>query len=1521
MKTMNRIVLLLSFALGSLALPAQTPFVCDGDFFLSLGTSGSNTGFYRVQTDTATGQLVFNGFSPGNNSGARVNAMGYRVTDNLIYGVHPDGNTLYQIGADGIAVSLGDPGINNNYNYVAGDVTPDGNFLVVLGHANNISSIMVKIDLTSGTYNATQSSLFTTGSGNVFTADMTIDPFTGTIYGFDATSDRLITIDMATGTLDNTTYPQVASATLLGAMYFDAFGDLHGYGRPAGGGNSQNTFYDLDINTGAVTAVATGPSANSNDGCSCPFTIEMDHWASPSLAKPCDTVDYYIVVANNSGGDKPGLDLIMELPAGLIIDQILTNPFPGNMVSGVGSSLLRIENATIPVGIDTLIMSVVIEPLPISTPVMRSQARLVGVPPALGDSVFSDDPFTPPSPDSTSFYLSADTLVLPTQFGEYCQGDSLQLDASSIPANEWIWSNGTIGPTTVVDQPGTYYVFAVECSVLVDSFVVTELPLPPVTAHSDTAVCLGEQVLFQANGAVSYEWYKVGGGNLQGTGPALTPTPGVSTDYLVIGTDAKGCQASDTVRATVRPLPMVDAGADLALCYYEQIQVGSSNNDPSHSFAWSNGLLLADSNLMQPQFVHAVPGQYQLTLVATDTFGCQQSDQMWVTVHDLQLNVSTQDVDCFGNDNGAATVSVVGQPQFTYFWTDDLGLPLANGLQNNPNISIQNLEPGQYQNLVIDGNGCVDSIGFSITQPAAPLSSVILNSQDVDCFGNANGSIEVGGQGGTAPYEYSIDGGFNYQSVGLFTGLGGSNYTVQTRDANGCLTTISDTISSPTGLFGNVLAKRNIDCFGANNGGLTLFGSGGTPPYALTLDGINYVNGLSLSNLAPGIDTVSLVDNNGCQVAIPFEIFEPPALLGTAVYQRNIDCFGHATGELALSGSGGSFPYLFSLDGQTFQSDSFFLQLTAGTYAAIVQDDSLCQTVVPVTLTEPSALTLTNLYQENVDCFGNATGEVVVGGVGGTAPYLYQFDTLSFQAANQFGNLPAGDYAVFVEDDSACQAQLVVSIAEPPLLTLDIGVQANVACFGESTGFVDLAAAGGTPAYTYSQDSLLFGSSPLFPNLSVGTYQFWVRDDSNCLARVETEITEPEELQLTKVELQQIDCFGHDNGQVEATVTGGVMSYRYSLDGQNWQPGSRFSLLPPGTYQLWIQDDSACVVNYPFEITEPPLLVATASHTDVSCFDFADGTAAVAVEGGTPGYEYLWKTVPNQYTSVATGLPGGQYSVRVWDQNGCEARDTVDIFEPALLTLELLPGSIVEAYCDWANGEAAVVSDGGLQPHDIRWEGPNIREGYAATDLLGGDYVVSVTDRNGCVTTLPVFIPDTPPAVARFETLPSYEDSILLSDAQILFDNQSIGAAAFHWDFGDGGMSDAENPVWHYQETGVFPVRLTAYNSYFVCPTDTTVFLHIIPDGDVFIPSAFSPNDDGINDLFFLGGEGLVSYELQIFNRWGERLKVIQSLSEGWDGTNARGLPVPEGVYVYHVKALLNDGSEVDRGGTITLIR
>ncbi|MEL7192722.1 MAG: hypothetical protein AAFO96_09815 [Bacteroidota bacterium] len=719
---MRKYILLSGLLFWGVILYGQIPFVCDGDLFLSLEIVGS-TGLYQVEVEPATGTVFLSGLSPSNNSGNIIDAMGYRIVDNLIYGVNPGTGQIFSIGSDGVAYQVGSFQNTPQYSYYAGDVTPDGSELIVLGAGGNpnISQELATISFLNFSVSKQTMTLASGAASDVNCADIAFDPFTGILYGYDSRDRRLITIDPTTGII-NDTFPASQGANVLGAMYFDVFGQLRGYGTPSGG-STQNIFFEIDKGTGILTPFNAGPpssTSNTNDGASCPYTIEIQHWVNPSSSKSCDTILYYVKVANYSGGSQSGLDIVTDLPNGLTIDQIVYNPYGGVIVSGPGTDRLEVQNATVDIGQgqDSLVFTVVTEPLTLG--VFASQAKLLGLPPAFGDSAFSDDPFTPPFLDSTRLRIAADTIILPTQTLEFCQGDTLTLTTSDPDALLFEWSDGSTGSSLTVTQPGTYWVNAIECDITVDTFKIIELPLPVVDAGADQSICFGETANLLVSGTLSYTWSQLGSPTIISTSPNPILAPGDTTTYVVIGTDVNGCQNTDTIQIGVKPLSIMDAGNDTTICLYESVVLGNSSNPPGN-YVWT-----PDTNLVSmgssPLFTPSSAGNFPITLSLTDTFGCTQTDVVNVTVNDFQLTINTTDIDCFGDDNGVARL--VGSGISPYIYTLKAGgNDIQSGTQTNFPISIDSLAPGSYSVVVMDGNGCIDSLNFNIIQPSAPPRS------------------------------------------------------------------------------------------------------------------------------------------------------------------------------------------------------------------------------------------------------------------------------------------------------------------------------------------------------------------------------------------------------------------------------------------------------------------------------------------------------------------------------------------------------------------------------------------------------------------------------------------------------------------------------------------------------------------------------------------------------------------------------------------------------------------------------
>src|SRR5439155_9418939 len=261
-------------------------------------------------------------------------------------------------------------------------------------------------------------------------------------------------------------------------------------------------------------------------------------------------------------------------------------------------------------------------------------------------------------------------------------------------------------------------------------------------------------------------------------------------------------------------------------------------------------------------------------------------------------------------------------------------------------------------------------------------------------------------------------------------------------------------------LRSSISAQTNVACFGDSPGFPTLRSSDLTSPYSYAIDGVTFGSSGTFNNLAAGPYTVTVKDSKGCTTTQPVTITQPASELGSSISsQTNVACFGGSTGTVTVAGSGGTSPYSYAIDGVTFGSSGTFSSLAAGSYTITVKDSKGCTTTQPVTITQPaSALGSSISAQTNVACFGSSTGSVTVAGSGGTGPYSYAIDGVTFGISGTFNNLAAGPYTVTVKDANGCTTTQPVTITQPAsALGSSISAQTNVACFGGSTGSVTVA--------------------------------------------------------------------------------------------------------------------------------------------------------------------------------------------------------------------------------------------------------------------------------------------------------------------------------------------------------------------------------------------------------------------------------------------------------------------------------
>ena len=534
---------------------AQTPFICRGDYYLTLRADNRDfSELFTVIIDQSTSKVSLEKI-PNFQDGFDLNAMGYRSTDNFIYVIDQVDNGLLRIDAEGRIDKLRVMDELPNLRYFAGACTPDGNYLIISGSPfdfgfGSANTNLIFIDLRDPSYPTREVRM---RDNPYLFFDMDFDPFTGICYAFDSNDRTLLRIDINRGTTAPVGRANQPCSS-MGALFFDAFGNLYGYGRPSTG-NSQNTLFQINKTSGELTARTTGEEASRSDGCSCPYTIELEKTVMPRSAAPCSEVIYSFSIANASAIPRTGVEFYDKMPEGFEVLEVLRNPFGGDIIDTGNPNELLIRNLLVPLGVDSFQVKVRVgENL---AGVYSNQALLNGLPKSLGGSTISDDPTTVARDDPTILNVIPLTVDIKSQNRQVCEGDTLVLSGSQLGAM-YLWQDGSTDITYRVTTPGTYYVEArTICEVVYDTVVVEFSPPLSVDLGDDRSLTLGESFSIEPSvfgvGPFGYQWTESDEvTTIECANCAeATITPFFDTRYQVTVTDAAGCIESDFIDVLV----------------------------------------------------------------------------------------------------------------------------------------------------------------------------------------------------------------------------------------------------------------------------------------------------------------------------------------------------------------------------------------------------------------------------------------------------------------------------------------------------------------------------------------------------------------------------------------------------------------------------------------------------------------------------------------------------------------------------------------------------------------------------------------------------------------------------------------------------------------------------------------------------------------------------------------------------------------------------------------------------------
>jgi len=355
-------------------------------------------------------------------------------------------------------------------------------------------------------------------------------------------------------------------------------------------------------------------------------------------------------------------------------------------------------------------------------------------------------------------------------------------------------------------------------------------------------------------------------------------------------------------------------------------------------------------------------------------------------------------------------------------------------------------------------------------------------------------------------------------------------------------------------------------------------------------------------------------------------------------------------------------------------------------------------------------------------CFGAATGAINITASGGRTPYSYLWSNTS-TVRNQTG-LTAGFYTVTVTDNAGCFKAATFEITGPTEITFVSSIIEPTACFGTSTGSIDITVDGGTPLYGYSwsNGALIEDIS----GLSAGTYTVTVTDANLCVKTGSFEVTGPPVITLSGTP-SPVFCNGGSNGTIDITVGGGTTDYTYE-----WSNGDLtedISNLTIGFYTVTVTDANECTKTGSWEVTQIASLTLDGTPSPVSCNGGDDGSVSITVGGGTTDYTFEWSN--GAATEDLTGLTAGFYAVTVTDAHDCTIEGSWEVTQPSALSLTGTPSP---ALCNGgSSGSVDITVDGGTTDYTYAWSNLAVTPDLA--NVPAGFYTVTVTDANLCTIT------------------------------------------------------------------------------------------------------------------------------------------------------------------------------------------
>lgn len=966
----------------------------------------------------------------------------------------------------------------------------------------------------------------------------------------------------------------------------------------------------------------------------------------------------------------------------------------------------------------------------------------------------------------------------------------------------------------------------------------------------------------------------------------------------------------------------------------------------THSFTITPAPVTGPATNSTGVFNNLADGTYSVTF--TNASGCSGILNNIVVAPGAGLTGSSlpAGTSCLGATDGTITITptVAGTYSFTI-----TPAPVAGPATNSTGI-FNNLAADTYSVTFTNGAGCSGVINSIVVAPGANLVASALPAP-TSCQGAVNGSVTVTpAVAGT--YTYTITpapaSGPATNNTGVFNNLADGVYSVTLNNTIGCSGTINNINVSPGAVLAGTSAPVNTTCPGVDDGMVTITPSV-ADAYSFTITPAP-VSGPAtnstgiFSNLAANTYSVTFSNAAGCTATVNNIVINTGTTPAGAATPFATSCPTVNDGSLTVSiPSGNGGPYTFTISGpsgtftQSGPTSTTFTGLIAGIYTVNYVSNTGCTgsvTPSPEIIVGPYLNSTFTTF--NPPCaFINDGTITIVPEATSAAPYAvtltgpggpYNINS----ATPVFSNLEPGTYNYSFTDANGCTGiggPIVLTTHAPLALSL---VKTIPLCNAGTDGTITLTASGGLASYEYALSPFtVFQPTGTFNNLAAGTYTFRIKDNAGCTKDTTVTLDEPTLLTASAVSTAGT-CNGND-GTITVTGYNGTPNYTYSIDGINYQAAPDFTVSGgPASGALYpnisVKDANGCI--------------ASASAVSVALIDnmgslyigndttiCAEQHVAFQPQVSNMATVFTWTTYPDasQVSSLdddsiknATATPVDTTNYILTAQWGvCSRIDTI--------TINLLHKPIPYAGKDTAvcfdkttavlHGSASNLSG----TVNFEWsDTTNLATPHVATTVATPTntetYTLTVTDNYGCnfsVTDQVVVVVQPPvPAFAGNDTI-----AVIGQPHQLL----ATGGVSYEWSPSASlNLSNVQTPLATLDHDQMFHVTVTDVAG---CVGSDDVFVQVYPGPAYHVPTAFSPNGDGLNDVFRVIPAGIAYTDwFRIFNRYGQLVFATNQWLKGWDGTY-QGKKQPIGNYVWVLKGKDKNGKVVEMKGTVLLVQ